>query len=355
MSDLPYRCVAYPAFEPDHEWLRKMLLFTDEIYRIIPLHETGGDSDQLKRLIAATNGAVKVCEPHPYIEISEAAATNFGAALNQPQFIKVAASDEIQVVIGPNGTQEVIDWEFLHIEKIGYNVRSELEKRGMLRASFGDENWEIVPRGVGNLVVGMLADRIAEENGLDAITDQPLAFALNSLNQCREECSARIEGIIASTVASVHVPKSIALLSTEDYVELRKAHESVRAEFARMVRDLKEVQRISSKLSPPVFATRIEEIVGHIGSEMQRFRDSREASKFNEWIPFSIASLAPIAAAPYYGLISGAVTGVFSFSVNALGKLTKKTETFRYPKVMQALCSADDAGRAAAIRSLGII
>jgi hypothetical protein len=354
MPDLTYRCVSYPAFEPDHEWLRKILLFVDEIYRIMPGHEASSDSDRLKQLIEATCGAIRVCEPAPYIEITDAAAKNFGTALDQPRFLEIARSKTLTFVL-KEGTKEVLDWEFLHVEKIGSHVRTELKKRNMLRPSLGEEHWEIVPRGVGSLVVGMLADRVAERNGLDAITDQPLAFALNGLNQCCAEDSARIEGVIASSVASVHVPKSISLLSTKEYVELRKAHEQVRAEFARMVRELKQTQRISAKLEPNVFKERINGIVGHVEIEMQRFRTSKEASKFNDWVPFSIASLAPLAAGLAFGPIPGVATGVFSFCVNAIGKLTKKSETFRYPKVMQALCAADDAGRDAAIRSMGII
>jgi replication-associated recombination protein RarA len=35
-TDLRYRCISYPEFEPNHTWLRKMLLFVDEVHRIVP-------------------------------------------------------------------------------------------------------------------------------------------------------------------------------------------------------------------------------------------------------------------------------------------------------------------------------
>lgn len=351
LTDLTYRCVSYPDFEPNHTWLRQMLLFVDEIYRIVPTHYPLEDSDELKQLIELTNTAIQTCEPTPYIEINNDEAVTFGSALNQPKFMRVAESNKMVFIIGPGGEQEVRDWEFLHVDKIGSGVRRELRKREMLRQSTHD-HWQLVPRGVGNLVVGMLADKVAQRRGFDAVTDQPLAFALNSLNQCSDRHAQSIEGIIASTVASVHVPKDIALLTTKQYVELRKRHSKVRSEFARMVRELKEVQRISASLSPTDFRDRLDGIVEHVGSEMKRFRDSKSASKFNEWVPFALTSLVPIAATLAFGPLPGVAAGVFTFSVNTIAKLTKKTAQFSYPKVMQTLCAVDDAAANAAVRSL---
>jgi len=351
LSDLTYRCVSYPDFEPNHTWLRQMLLFVDEIYRIVPTHHSLDDSDDLKSLIELTGTAIQTCEPTPYIEITADQALTFGTALNQTRFMRVAASNKMAFKLGPGGEQEVAGWEFLHVDKIGSRMRRELENRKMLRPSTEDV-WQLVPRGVGNLVVGMLADKVAQKRGFDAITDQPLAFALNSLNQCFDREAPSIEGIIASTVATIYVPKDIVRLTTKQYVELRKRHSEVRSEFAKMVRDLKDAQRMSAKLSPADFRDRLDGIVEHIGSEVKRFRDSKAASKFNEWVPFALTSLVPIAATLAYGPLPGATAGVFSLSVNIIAKLTKKTATFSYPKVMQTLCAVDDAAANAAVRRL---
>lgn len=353
LTDLTYRCVSYPDFEPNHTWLRQMLLFVDEIYRIVPTRHPLDDSDDLKRLIELSDGAIQTCEPSPYIEITPNQARLFGTALDQPRFLRVAQSKKMVFIIGPGGEQEVRDWEFLHVDKLGSAVRRALGKRDMLRWSPHDE-WQLVPRGVGNLVVGMLADKVAERRGFDAVTDQPLAFALNSLNQCSDRQSQKIEGIIASTVASVHVPKDIALLTTKQYVELRKRHSKVRSEFAKMVRELKEAQRMSASLSPADFRDRLDGIVEHVGSEVKRFRDSKAASKFNEWVPFALTSLVPIAATLAFGSLPGVAAGVFSFSVNTIAKLTKKTAQFSYPKVMQTLCAVDAVAANAAVRSLAL-
>jgi hypothetical protein len=86
----------------------------------------------------------------------------------------------------------------------------------------------------------MIANQIAQRQGLDAVTDKPLAFALNELHGCASPDSALVEGIIASTIVSFHVPKAIGLISAKQYAELRKSYAGVRQEFATLVRELKD-------------------------------------------------------------------------------------------------------------------
>jgi hypothetical protein len=329
-----------------------MLLFVDEVHRIVPPRYPLDDSDDLKRLMEHCEGAVQICSPRPYIEIGQDQGQVFGRALNQPDFTRIARSKKMVTQIGPRGDREVKDWEFLHIEKIGSVVRQELEARNMLRRSPWYDYWMLVPLGVGSLVVGMLADQAAEDLGFDAVTDQPLAFALNSINQCSNKRSALIEGIIASRVAAVHVPKDILLMPVEEYAELRKRSARARSEFAKMVRELKDIQRMDRGISPEAFRERLDGIIGHVGSEMKRFRESKSASKINDWVPFMLTNIVPTATAFVFGPIPATITGLFSFGINAIGKLTKKNEQFSYPKVLQTLCAANDAAGKAAVRKL---
>lgn len=354
LTDLTYRCVSYPAFEPDQAWLRQMLLFADEVYRIIPRHNTKDDSDELKRLIELTDGAVKTCDPYAFVDIEPAQAKLFGKALDQPSLLRVAESKKRIIEIGVLGSVEVKDWEFLHVEKIGRSVRQELTSRKMLWDSPLHNDWQLVPRGVGNLVVGMLADKIAERRGFDAVTDQPMAFALNGLNQCIGRGGRNLEGVIASAVAKAHVPAEIGLLTTKKYVELRKRHSDVRREYAQMVRELKDIQRMNSSMSAAELRSRVDGIVEHVGVEMGKFKDSKAGSKFHEWVPFVVTSLVPIAATLAFGPLPGAATGLFSFGINAISKASKKTAQFRHPKVLQTLCAVKSATARAAVRKLSV-
>lgn len=349
---MKYKCVSYPAFEPEHTWLRQMLLFVDEIHRIVPAHEKLDDSDDLKRLMQHCPGAIRRCPPQNYVEVSPTLASLFGKALDQPKFRRKADARKLIITIGPGGELEVEGWELLHVEKIGSCVREELEGRGMLRNLIGDSRWLSVPRGVAGLVLAMLADSIAGSNGFDAVTDQPLAFALAGLYGCSSGSSAHVEGIVASAVATAHVPKHIALLSAKEYAELRKQHAEVRYEFATMVRELKDATRLDRIAHPAEFRARIDEITERVGNEMVKFRQSRTASKVNDWGPFLLTTLVPVAATYAFGPIPGAVTGVFSFGVNAIAKVIGRTSQFRYPKVLQTLCSVNDAAANAALKRL---
>ena len=190
------------------------------------------------------------------------------------------------------------------------------------------------------------------EKGFDAMTDQPLAFALNSLYGCSNRSSPIVEGVIASAIATVYVPKDISLMPVKEYAELRKRHSSARVEFAKMVRELKDSTRLDRIASPGDFRNRLDDIVEHVGVEIQNFRNSKAASRVKEWVPLVLTSLAPVAATCAFGPIPGTLAGIFSFGVKAVTNLTKKTAQFSYPKVLQTLCAANDAGPRVALRSL---
>ena len=349
---MKYRCISYPDFEPNHTWLRQILLFVDEVHRIVPASETLDDSDELKRLMDECEGAVRRCAPGPYVEIPSSQTELFGKALDQPTFKRVAETVEMDIIV--DGPQvEVKGWEFLHVEKIGSRVGHELESRGMIRESPFDTKWNLVPRGVGDLVLSMLADQIAQKKGFDAVTDHPLAFALNSLHECGGRESALAEGVIASAIATVYVPRDIGLLSAKEYAQLRKRHEGVRTEFGRMVRELKNSQRLDRTASPGDFRSRLDDVVEEVGEEVKKFRQSKAASKINDWLPMVLTSLVPVSVTFAFGPIPGAATGLFSFAVNSIAKLTKKNAQFSYPRVLQTLCDVDVAVARTSIRTLG--
>jgi hypothetical protein len=318
-----------------------MLLFVDEIHRIVPPNETLEDSDDLKRLMEHCHGAVKRCAPQHYVEISPELAILFGKALDNPKFTELAKTNGLTIVID-NGKESVKGWEFLHAEKIGNHVHNELMKRCMLRDYAGGSNWQLVPRGVGSLVLSMVANHIAQDKGFDAITDQPLGFVLNSLNECTGRDALNLEGIVASAVATVHVPRAISHISAKEYAELRESYSDARSEFASLTRELKESARLDRIHDPRDFRCRIDDITSSVGDEMAKFRRTQCANKFNDWIPFMMTTIFPVAVGFAFGAVPGLVTAGFSLAVNSAAKLTKKSTQFRHPKVLQTLCSLDD-------------
>jgi hypothetical protein len=297
-------------------------------------------------------GAVQRCPPRQYAEIPESQDVLFSKALDQPKFTNIASAKKMVLTIGTDGRTEVKDWEFLHVEKIGPRVERTLMGRNMLRESPVDSEWKIVPRGVGGLILSMVADQIAQHKGFDAVTDQPLAFALNAVHSCAGSDSAQLEGIVASTIVSVHVPKAIAFLPVDEYAELRKNHAEARPEFARMVKELKEDARLSRSTDPADFRGRIDDITQTVDKQLQKFRKSKLAAKYDEWVPFLMTSLIPVGATLVFGPVPGLVTAGFTFTVTAVGKLTKKNSQWRYPTVLQTLCAAQEMSWQAEIEKL---
>jgi hypothetical protein len=142
---MKYRCVSYPAFEPNQSWLRKVLLFVDEVYRIVPLDVDTADSDDLKSLMDACKGAVLRCDPINYIELPEEMTALFGKALDRPEFANIANAKKRTFAI-KDGKLRVDDWEFLHVGKVAGGVERELINRNMLMPCAVNDSWHIVPR-----------------------------------------------------------------------------------------------------------------------------------------------------------------------------------------------------------------
>src|SRR5262245_49455340 len=110
---MKYRCISYPDFEPDHIWLRQILLFVDEVHRIVPDDLKLNDSDDLKRLMEQCDGAVQRCSPKPYVGNPFPQAELFGKALDEASFRRVAEAE--RPIVGPSGQLELKGWERLHI------------------------------------------------------------------------------------------------------------------------------------------------------------------------------------------------------------------------------------------------
>lgn len=349
---MKYKCISYPQFEPNHTWLRQILLFVDEIHRIVPDGEQLNDSDKLKELVDYCPRTIHRFAPGSYVDASEFQANLLGAALDQPRFQKIAQSKKMVYRIDQVGNVEVVDWEYLHVDKLGSNVVKELSSRGMYKSSPHHNRWKLVPQGVGALILSMLANRIADAKGFDALTDQPLAFALNSLIQLSPGAASLTDGVIASAIATAYVPKNIALLPVKKYAELRKRNETARGEFAKMVRELKSIARLDHPADARVFREKLDDIVIHVGEEMERFRKSKAAESVNDWAPLALTTIVPVAAGVLFGPIPAIGTAAFTFGVTAIGKLTKPKSKVAYPKVLQTLCAADDAATKAGIRAI---
>jgi hypothetical protein len=207
--------------------------------------------------------------------------------------------------------------------------------------------------GVSGLVVGMIASRIAENKGFDAITDNSLAYAINGISGCTGNTGAILDGCVGNAIATFHVPETISLLSAREYAELRARHEGVRTEFSRVVRDYRETARLDRITNGIELARKLDEISQSVGDEMEKFRASKYARSLSGWVPFTLASVIPVALGAVTSGLPGSIGGAaFSFVVRAAARIGDASKQLKYPRVLQTLCAAEDAAGMAEIRDL---
>jgi hypothetical protein len=71
-----------------------------------------------------------------------------------------------------------VGWNFLHSDKVSATLMGMLQERNFIHKLAtevrenlsGEKGWLAVPAGVDDLIVSVVADRIAEANGYDALT-----------------------------------------------------------------------------------------------------------------------------------------------------------------------------------------
>lgn len=341
---MPYSLVSYPRFQPDPVWLRQILLLADHIYRIVPKQITVRDTVELLEIQQHCGAPVKTystnlnLNPTP----SELAMLNF--ALNQPCFKRIAKKGELSYPIGDKGrVSEPSEWENLHMAKIPTDVLRELERRNMIAESPRQQPWYLVPKGVGSLVVGMLANRIARQYGHDAVTDEPFPFAINTMSNTRYTDPAPQRGEVLMAIARAAIPGNIDTLPIKKYAQLRNSYADVRIQFASLVEQLRETHRLDNMTDAIQIRNKLAEISKDIRKDMKQYRKTRFAKRFRTWVPLSVGAIisaAFLVSCP--PLAGGFATLGFGFALAAAGEFRKPDDPPN-KKVLQLLCAADDA------------
>jgi hypothetical protein len=356
-----YRCLYFPDIEPNHRWLRQVLLLMDEVNRIVPTDVDHLDSAELSELIKAAPGAVKSFHPtSTIIELPDPLLKNLGKVLDQIKKDRPETNGKLLMHRNEAGNVEIVGWEFLHTEKVSPTLETMLEERGFINQTAmkihsklsGSTGWLAVPRGVSDVILSALADRIAEIHGFDAITDHPLPFALNAVSACEGDGAPMRDGLLASVVASYHVPSSIELLRLDDYLTLREAFSGARAEFALMVRELVIGHRLDRIQDPITFRRELDDICLSVGSEMEKAKASKIGKRIADWGPLSISTLLPIVEV--FGLAHLPVLAgpLFSFGSKALIQARTKVNAAKFPTVLRLLAETQSKCAEAEIASL---
>lgn len=250
----------HPKFEPPEPWLRAMLLFYDTVHSIVPdgagyqpspwIAELNEHADEpfvplvptRKDLSYDWNGF------HALTSVLDKLPREDGPkAFGQARFDTVGGVPRLDL---GNGVQ-------VHHEKMGDVLINELEGRGLARRR-ADSDWVEMDRRVGDLVLSMLADRMARNRpgGIYTCSDRETSFAVAAASGLRRGEQWRREATLASAILQAEIPGDIAEMPLVDYLDLRKRYEERRDVFRLAMRDLETLYFVHSFEEPGEFKQR---------------------------------------------------------------------------------------------------
>jgi hypothetical protein len=132
-----YRVLYYPHFSPDSSWLRRVLLLSDQVIRIVPSDVKPDHPDNLRRLQDAIPGCLTAVAPDDAdvaIEPGDRRRLRLAFELLGKRYKKDSSS--IEITISRNGGLSVAGHVFLHDSKLSDFVVHHLRSNGLLIESF---------------------------------------------------------------------------------------------------------------------------------------------------------------------------------------------------------------------------
>ena len=281
-----YSLLYYPGFHPDAIWLRRVFLLADNLTRIVPIDVQTGDPDNLLALQDCIPGCLQSISPEAHdVAIEEHDMPRLAKAFaflarSHPERLNKRV--EIKMVISQIGSLSVLGYVFLHHAKVSPAIHEELRRNKLIVDGFDGllEGFLVVDQNASNLILSSIAENISRRIGLDAITDEPIPFALNALNNLGVKqaiVSGAAEGALLSSLASVLIPLEVATLSPRDYRNLREAYGSMRMAFKELTAELTRINRLNRIEDPKFLRDQVKITATEFFKEYQAFRKSRYA------------------------------------------------------------------------------
>jgi hypothetical protein len=302
----------YPDFHPRLEWLRSILLVTDEVKRIVPADFATDDPEPLKEMIGEVEGCLGSVPPSE-VEITpswdelQRLERAFHEVSKYPAVGSTAG--EFTLVIGPHGQWSFPGFTFMADRKISDAVRHALHRTGMIGtrqqrvyAEHLPANSTVVRLEACYLILSLVADHMARRQGFTTITDRPLDYTLNALNGLKVVAPTNLsEGLLTSAFATVLIPAEVVNLRLNDYRILRESYAGLRASVTRFVQQSNEWCRLDRIEDPHFLEQRLAEAASSLRVEFDHFRKTRFARSIAKWTPFSLGGLLTVVGA-YQGL-----------------------------------------------------
>ena len=329
----PAPLLYYPDFYPDGAWLRAVLLLNDEVCRIVPSDVELDDPEPLRQIEGELGALTKISPEHVHTEPYTTSAEWLDRAFSviRREVGSESGSRKIRMSIS-DGKVEFPGKVFVYDQKLSERMREMLLAHGLVDANLQRsvaalhrKKGLMIPAAAASVVLSFIADKIARDKGFNAITSQPLDFAMNTLlglNIPARPPSGADEGILAGVLASILIPEEIGEIPFSDYKILRERSTDVRIAFARFVHECSRAGGLQRIENTTVLQQRIERCGRDLEDEFEKFqRGGRRALRFvRQWWPFTIGgviALAQSAVPPEWALTFGIAGQVIKFTHQA--------------------------------------
>jgi hypothetical protein len=191
---------------------------------------------------------------------------------------------------------------FVHNSKLSRFIEQELKSNGLLIESLSDlapEKFMVVQQDASNAILAGLASRIALRLGLDAITDQPISFAVGALRGVAQPTSDSgvAEGALLAAIASIMIPASAGVIPIREYQEIRESYSGIRGAFAALTTELASQHRLGRVSDSTEFEARIKTVAHEFDQQYRDYRKSRYAQRFKNWTPLCVGGVLSVAGA----------------------------------------------------------
>ncbi len=242
-------------------------MLSDNVIRIVPSDVEPNDSDDLLRLQDEIPGCLTALAPEDAdVAIEPGDEPRLRRAFELLGKRSKKSSRTIKVTISNDGSFSVAGHVFIHDSKLSHFVVHQLRTNRLSIESFREltpsERFIPVRREASDVILAGLASRIARRLRVDAITDQPMPFAVGALLGVPRRITndGAAEGALLSAIATLMIPASVARIPAKQYREIRESYVGVREVFKALTAEPAARHRLGRTDSPGEFAKRVDAV-----------------------------------------------------------------------------------------------
>jgi hypothetical protein len=331
----------HPKFEPKESWLRAMLLFYDTVHSIVPEDAEYTPSPGISMLCEKVQEAfVPLVPTEKDLDYDWDNYFALTGVLRELSGQDEGEGDRIDAQQDWSEGPPRLDLGGgvkVHTDKMADMLAMDLIDFGLAERT-DDPRWLRVDRRVANLVLSMLADRMAQNQPgiIYTSSDQESSFAVAAKGELQRGKLWNVEATLASAILTVEIPAELAHLSLDRYLNIRKRYEERREVFRLAMQEMQTLYFNPSLKNPDELRKQMQDVVGKFSRQTQALREQRFGRQVHSWAPIALGGIVSIAAA---------AIGVPEVSVGAAGvnitlRALKNAQGARIPQTNVAKAQA---------------